>query len=264
MVRARALWSMVKAHDLASNWLMEKLEAATATIPSLPAGYADPAMQSLVMLDDGEIQLSVAMVDAVQWQVASTAARQRHDLVDFGEGWTWLRFLTAGRLKAQIVRRSADGIRADPPISIAAGQEFHLANTSELLRLLAMDEDIAILRLLIRDPQQHYAYEFDAQSGALLRTRQARSHEARTQITLSLLRALERKETLAAIADGLPDWPPELRWHAVREALVIDSRAGFALLEGLISGDPDPRVRELATQTRVRLLASHPDLASDR
>lgn len=259
--RALALWSLASERDFVSRWLIETLDGMAAEHPLLPTGFAGPALQSLVMLDDGELHLSVAMIDAVQWQAASAAKQRGQAMVEFGDGWTHLRFLKADHVQAQRVHRRAETLSVDPPMEIGEGQEFHLVNNREALRLIDMGDDTLVLRLLVHDPDQHYAYEFDAENGALLRTRQARSHEARTQMTLSLLRSLGRKETLDRIAKGLPDWPAELRWHAVREALALDSRAGFALLERLISEDPEDRVRDLAEKTRASLVASHPELA---
>ena len=260
--RADTLWPLVSQTEFATRWLRDRLERMASRRPGLPPGYSDPALQSLVMLDDGQLHLSLALIDGVRWRALHAAADDQPCIVEFADGWTRLRFLKGEGAELRIYHRDADGtLEPDDPQSVRDGQEFALDNARQSLRLSAVGDDVLLVRLLVRDPGLGHALECDAATGQVLRTRQAQSHEARTQMILSLLRSLARADAIALVADLVATWPAELRWHAVREALVLDSRAGFALLLAMGRDDPDPKLRQLASETRDRLIVAHPQLA---
>ncbi len=257
--RADALWPQVRREEFVRDWLHAcVIDMAQETVP-LPPGYSDPTVRSLVLFDDGDVHLSLAMFDAQ----ASCADRSGQDTLEFADGWTRLWFVRADRVEAQRICRTDTpqaGVRRDPPRQVRPGQEFLLDNASEILRFTAIGGACIFLRLLVRNPMQRHAVEHDAASGAIVRIRQAQAHEGRLQMTLSLLRSLGRADAIDTIADKPQSWPPDLRWHGVREALALDSRRGFALLEAMSREDPDPMLRALARETRDRLLQAYPQL----
>lgn len=234
----------------------------------LPSGYADPVLQSLVMVDDGRVHLSLAIVSAAGWQSRVAQNPTGKAIIDFADGWTQLRFLIAEDACIQRHHRDTDDPArravADPPQRVLSGQEIVLANASEAVRFTHVGADVVMLRLVARDPEARRAIECDAHSGAVLRVRQAQAHEGRTRMTLSLLRSLGELEALGGIREGLTHWPPHLRWHGVMEALALDSRVGFGMLEAMVVNDPDPGLRGQAAQTRATLIARYPDLREAR
>ena len=261
---ADILWPRVAETGFAKAWLRERVAGMAQHPADLPSGYADPVLQSLVMLDDGRIHLSLVMLSAADWQAQRGRTDGRAQTIDFADGSARLRFLVAADL---VVQRhwldSAEGdvrARSERPFKVQSGQDLTLVNATEALRFTHVGADVVMLRLVGRDPRAQLAVECDARSGAVLRVRQAQSHEGRIRMTVSLLRSLGIAEAVAVIRDGMPQWPPHVRWHGAMEALALDSRAGFALLEELVRDDPDPGVRRQAAAVRDILLARYPDL----
>jgi hypothetical protein len=261
---AEILWPLVAEIGFARAWLKERLERMAQHPADLPGGYSDPVMQSLVMLDDGRIHLSLAMLSSAAWQARMVGVDGGVPTVDFADGATRVRFLVADDLVVQrhwlVAAEGSVRARSDPPFKVEPGVDLILDNASEALRFRSVGSDVVMIRLLVRDFNARLAVECDARSGAVLRTRQAQSHEGRMRMTVSLLRSLGVGEAIAIIRERMPQWPSHLRWHGVMEALALDSRAGFAMLEGLVQDDPDTGVRDQAAQLRDSLLARHPQL----
>jgi hypothetical protein len=77
---------------------------------------------------------------------------------------------------------------------------------------------------------------------------------------LSLLGRMKRREAaplMAAIAEE--DGPDALRWEALREALALDTAAGFAALCRVARAPLDP-LAEPAGALRAQLVKMHPEL----
>ncbi len=261
---AEILWPLVAEIGFVRAWLKERLERMAHHPAELPGGYTDWVLQSLVMLDDGRVHLSLVMLSAAESQVRKARGDGGAQTVDFGDGTTRVRFLVADDL---VVQRhwlaSEEGrarARSDPPFKVEPGLDLTLDNASEALRFTHVGADVVMIRLAARNSSARQAVECDARSGAVLRNRQAQSHEGRARMTVSLLRSLGIGAAIAVIRDCMPQWPPHLRWHGVMEAIAIDSRAGFALLESLVRNDRDAGVRDQAAQLRDTLLARHPEL----
>ena len=250
--------------ELAQRWVATHALAIAHGGLSLPAGHSDPVLQSVVMLDDGRVQLSLAIVSADGWRHQRANSAGQRQVVGFADGWTRICFLSAGDVAIQLftLDGGANGTQAiaHPPRQVAAGDTIDLANMRQAIRLSHLGQDAVMLRLLVRDPAQAQAAEYDAETGEVLRVRQAQSHEGRTQMIVSLLRSLGRDDAIPIIADQIDSWPPHLRWHGVREALAIDSRAGITMLSAMAAEDPDAGLRSLAARTCDDLVARYPVL----
>lgn len=261
-----ALAPILTDGDRARLWLGERLAGFVHDPPDLPAGYADPVCQSLVMLDYRNVHLSLAIISADGWNAQRDARRENPDIIGFADGWTAIRFLVApdATIQRHVLDRTDDGWRAfaQAPEVVATDRVLRFSNAREATRLVHVGADVIMARLLVRDPGEEVAYECDARTGAVLRVRQAQSHLGRTQMIVSLLRSLGRRDAVPVIAEAMADWPAHLRWHGAREALAMDSLAGFKLLEALAARDPDLQLRALARQTRDDLIARYPELAA--
>lgn len=262
---ADALAPALLDQQLAWLWLAERLANVSVDPLHLPAGYADPVMQSLVMLDDGRIHLSLAIITAPGWHSRPMPGSDAPQVVGFTDGWTRLRFL-AGRdasIQRFVLNRAPPTFRAiaQPPITVREGALIRLDNAYETFRFTDIRADVVMLRLLVRDCAVMEAVECDAVSGQVLRTRQAQSPDGRVQMVVSLLRSLGRRDALDIVAQDIAGWPAHLRWHGAREALASDSHAGFALLKAMAVADPDVDLRALAKRTCDDLAMRYPQLA---
>lgn len=263
---AQVLGPLLVQGDYHRLWLAEHLTAMQGAEPRLPAGYADPVCQSVVLLDHGGVHLSLAIVTASGWQAQSEATWEEGGIVGFADGWTWIRFLDAPDVLLQqfVLDGEGEGQRAvaEYPVRVTTGDTLRLANACESFRFTYVGADIVMLRMLVRDPDAREATECDARSGAVLRRRQAQSHDGRTQMLVSLLRSLGRKDAVPVIAANHRHWPDHLRWHGVREALATDTVEGFRLLQALAAGDPDDGLRAQAKRVRDDLIGHYPQLSA--
>lgn len=260
-----ALGPVLTEGALARTWLAERLADMALETPRLPAGFADPVCQSVVILDHARVHLSLAMVSAVAWNAERGGDAAKQDIVGFADGWTTIRFLAApsARIQRHLLLQTNEGWRAyrEAPETVSPGQSIRLNNAIEALRFVEVDADVIMLRLLVRDPKLPEAIECDADTGAVLRVREAQSRHGRIRMIVSLLRALGRRDAVPVIAEVMESWPVHLRWHGVREALATDSQAGFDLLQTMAASDPDAQLRSLAVRTCDDLIARYPQLA---
>lgn len=259
------LGPMLTEGEIARLWLAERLADIAEDPPLLPAGFADPVCQSLVILDHGRVNLSLAVIGAARWNARRAGGAEDRDIVGFADGWTTIRFLHAGcaRIQRHILSPTTKGWRSfsETPEEVTNGQSIRMDNAVEALRFVEVGADVVMLRLLVRDPDVEQAIECDARTGEVLRVREAQARHGQTRMTVSLLRSLGRRDAVPVIARSLASWPAHLRWHGVREALATDSLTGFDLLQDIAASDPDPALRALARRTRDALAEQYPQLA---
>lgn len=262
----RALAPMLTEPNAARAWLARQLADLTRELPLLPAGFEDPVCQSVVMFDHDRVHLSMALISAEGWQAQHCDQQNAQGIIGFADGWTAIRWLSAPAATIQRYQLLRDGGEwrswSEPPEGISPDRITYLDNAIQALRFVDVGADLIMLRLLVRDPHATHAIECDASSGAVLRVREAQSHDGRIRMILSLLRSLQRRDAVATVARIIATWPSHLRWHGVREALAIDSIAGFALLTAMSRTDPDPALRSLAQTTRDDLADRYPQLAA--
>jgi hypothetical protein len=72
---------------------------------------------------------------------------------------------------------------------------------------------------------------------------------SRTQLMLSLLRALDRRDSAPLFREMLEGPNFFDRWHAMREFLALDAEQALPCLRAMADGDPHPEVREAARST---------------
>ncbi|MFN3475605.1 MAG: hypothetical protein ACK4ZW_16315 [Blastomonas sp.] len=263
---SEALGPVLTEGALARMWLAERLADMARETPRLPAGFADPVCQSVVILDHARVHLSLAMISAAQWKSECDAETTRQEIVGFADGWTTIRFLAApgARIQRHILSQTSEGWRAtrETPEAVVTGQSIRLNNAIEALQFVDVVADVIMLRLFVRDPDLQEAIECNARTGTVVRVREAQSRQGRIRMILSLLRAMGRRDAVPLVARAMASWPGHLRWHAVREALATDSQAGFALLQTMAKSDPEAQVRALASRTRDDLMVRYPQLAT--
>ncbi|OZA92484.1 MAG: hypothetical protein B7X57_08065 [Erythrobacter sp. 34-65-8] len=120
---------------------------------------------------------------------------------------------------------------------------------------------LVILRLSRDALHPGPAREYRLADGALVHEAAGDRRDSRRELALAVLGSMERRDALPAICEAAGAGPAHVRWEAVRQALAMDSAAGFALLTGL-AGDPADELAAPAGVLRNRLLAAHPGLAA--
>lgn len=91
--------------------------------------------------------------------------------------------------------------------------------------------------------------EYDAATLAFVGASSTDEASSRTQMMLSLLRAMDRRDAATVFASVLRDAPFFARWATMREFLALDAEAAAPHLRDMAKGDPHPEVRAAALQT---------------
>lgn len=104
-------------------------------------------------------------------------------------------------------------------------------------------------------PTRHLRLE----DGALLGQASSSRDASEREMAVALLGAMGRRDALDAILETAKKGPDHLRWEAVRQALGLDSAAGFRALDA-IARDPRDRLAVQAKELRAMLVRDHPQL----
>ncbi len=78
---------------------------------------------------------------------------------------------------------------------------------------------------------------------------------SRIQMMLSLLRAMDRRDSAPAFAEALRASQFHARWQAMRELLALDAGLALPHLREMAAADPHPEVREAAARTLAAFFA---------
>ncbi|MEZ5710815.1 MAG: hypothetical protein R3E02_15665 [Blastomonas sp.] len=251
------------AHDFLDQGLATMRAAPDQPLPF--AVHEDKALQSLVIVGDRRFSLSIAALDATRWKLAQRQLEGRARQIGYSDGWSRLRFLK-GRGCGQIYRlehrSGAPASHIDARLDLDPGKIIDLANARQSLTFADVGESLLMLRLLVRDPRCDVAHECDADSGRLVRSRQARDDLGRQQMLMAILRAMGRQDAIPIVDGQMQAWPPSLRWQGMREWLALDAQTGMARLRTMAQSDDDARLRDLAERTLHDLVSRHPQLAA--
>lgn len=169
----------------------------------------------------------------------------------------------AGRAEATIlrihgpheqVRFSAEKIVLQP------GVRLSFDCNSEALLAENVDTRLVTLRLVQLAEKPQPGREYCRETGRLLHQSAGTLATSRREMMAALLGRMERTEAAPVLAAmALAESDQSLRWQALRECLVLDTAAGFAALS-IIAADPIDPLSDPASQLRVQLLETHPQL----
>ena len=262
-----ALVPLVDRPDIA----IDLLDAAMADIVAHPQrGVAVPVhagqgVASLRLYRDRHVALSLMLYDR-RPATNDRVAGARPASLSFTGGWTRLRVVGGGpargvRYRLEPARNGELRCREWRRDWLVPGRSLTIANAGQALRFDSIDRDMAILKLVVRDPRCEVARIFDAVTGRRIGQRQAREEEGRMRMVMTLLRSLGRRDAVLAIAEAMADSSEYLRWEAMRECLALDARQAMPGLVAMARQDPSPELRALAARTNHWLAANHPGLA---
>ena len=171
----------------------------------------------------------------------------------------WLRVVAGTARAARIVLGSSGKIESQNA-NLAPGEVLARDALREALHFRSISGTLVTLELTSRDRRADIAREVQLADGAFLRQSACDPRDSRHELMAALLGRMEREDaapTLAALAQA--NAPAPLRWQALREALALDTRAGFAALSAIANTPRDPLVRA-AQDLRGQLLFAHPQL----
>lgn len=126
------------------------------------------------------------------------------------------------------------------PLTIRQGWSAVFDNARQGKLVTAVTRSLVILRLQRDLLQPLPAREYRLADGAMIHESAADRSDSRRELALALLGSMARKDALPVIADAARCGPDHVRWEAVRQALSLDSGAGFAILCDLARDSADP------------------------
>lgn len=120
---------------------------------------------------------------------------------------------------------------------------------------------MVLLRLSRPDANPAPAREYRIADGALVHRASGDRRESRDEMAAAVLGAMQRTDAAPVLAGVARAGASEhLRWQALRQALALDTAAGFAALTA-IAGDPADALATPAGVLRASLVERHPALA---
>lgn len=222
--------------------------------PPFRSGY-DGMSTSILLARSGRAQL---LLQAREPGEVETAGHVFSDATRFDA-------VLAGEGEARLVRLTQvrDGCASfsEEPLSLRPGHRLALDLDSEALEIDRVSCRLVALRLLRLADEPRPGREYCTTSGRLRYQSAATIASSRQETIIALLGRMGRTDATPAIVQlALEDGDVSLRWQAVREALALDSAAGFRLLGDLARRAGDPLAHE-AGALRAQLLETYPELA---
>jgi hypothetical protein len=120
------------------------------------------------------------------------------------------------------------------------------------------ETDILYYQAMVRPGSAPLATEYDSKSLSFIGASSTDEASSRVQMMVSLLRAMDRTDTLALIEESLASPHFYTRWHIMREYLAMDAEAALPALRRMAAGDQHPEVRAAAEQTLAMFFADEP------
>lgn len=177
---------------------------------------------------------------------------------------TRLDAVLGGAADARLVgtlKRSDGSVRfREQSLVLQASHRLALDLGSETLVVDRVQRRLVVLRLLrtARAPQP--SRDHDAASGRLLHQSAGHIGTSRQEAIIALLGRMGREDAVPEIVRiALGDGDSSLRWQALREALALDTGAGFGALSNVAQRGGDALAAQ-AGALRARLLEAHPQL----
>lgn len=237
------------------------VRAVTEALAEQPLGHLslrhalDELAATLVLARSDAAALSLQVLDE-----AVLAGRPLATTAVFQPSQAVARVLS-GSGTARLVRANAHGKSlTSAPLDLQAGLILHTDGLREALLVDRIDRQLVLLKLQRRSTATAPAREIDIASGRLLRQAAGSPRDSRLELVTALLGRMGRADAAPLLAAMVrePD-SPQLRWHALRECLALDSGAGFAALTALAANRADPLAAP-ASELRAQLFAAHPQL----
>lgn len=239
--------------------IVDRLIAVLGHAPLAPLPlrhFFDPHMATLQLADAAGATLSLHVLDrpagAGLPETVCFSPVETWDRVIRGDGVIDLACLPAGQPAAGPIPRCS--------VQLEEGACHHRKGTGEAVIAYRHDHPLVMLRLQ-RRMVGAMACEYRLADGALLRRAAGSLQDSRHRLAIALLGAMRRRDASPVLAaTARREGAVDLRWQALREAIGLDSRTGFAALDA-VAGNRDDPLQVPAATLRDRLVAAHPVLA---
>jgi hypothetical protein len=132
---------------------------------------------------------------------------------------------------------------------IADGELLQIDGRTESFVIDHAVEDLVYLQAMTSAGRAPLTVEYDSDTHEFVGASSTDEISSRTQLMLSLLRAMDRSDAASLMIDMLDNPHFYARWQTMRELLALDAEAGLPHLAAMAKWDPHPEVRAAAAAT---------------
>lgn len=210
----------------------------------------DGVLSTLLLARSGTARLTLVALEPGEYEAAGVLFSDavRHDAV------------IGGAAVARLTTRLADGAFEHDRLDLGSGGRLALDLSRRALFVERVERRLVVLRLRRDAPLPEPMREYSLADGGLLQQSAGDIRHSRHEMMVALLGRMQRREAAPTIAEIAGEaWPDALRWEALREALALDTAAGFAAL-CRIARSPADTLSAPAGALRAQLIEAHPEL----
>lgn len=225
----------------------------------------------LLLFQDEELSIGLG-VTGVDQLAAKKAFRKGPASIGFTGVWSLFRYLKAGnalvsfweapQIGPGFSAATAGQCRCTGRRRIADGEEILIDGSRESFIVEHADGDILYLQAMVRTGSAPLTAEYDSETGAFMGATSTDEASSRLQMMATLLREMEREDSVPLLRQALSSPHFYTRWHIMRELLALDAEAALPDLKAMAAQDPHPEVRAAAAQTLETFFADEPAQAS--
>ena len=168
-------------------------------------------------------------------------------------GGARLRWWQAERAGADFSAVAAGPLREAGVTMLAAGQTVRVDGRRQAYAIENASRDMLLLRAAVHVDRMPFQREYATGVGRLIAASATRDEASRMRMLLTMLRSIGCSAAAPAFEAVLEEPEFDLRWHAMREWLLLDPAAALPRLALLAANDPHPEVRAAASTTLKRI-----------
>ena len=241
--------------------LLDHVLPALAAFPlgQLPLRHnSDHQVSTLLLARAGRALLILAAREPGHYprECASFSDGERHEIILAGSA--------SGRLARAPVSSGTGAGLACEMRALAPGTSLSLSQRREALLVDHVHSRLVSLRLVREAQDPRPTREYRLCDGTLMHQAAGALEQSRQELILALLGRMGRHDAAPVLAEMALEKEQRgnrhLRWQALREAIALDTEAGFRALCA-IAADPGDPLAVPARKLRARLLLAHPVLA---
>ncbi|MGF7148355.1 hypothetical protein FHS96_001983 [Sphingomonas zeicaulis] len=248
------------------GWLRPMLGALVGGLRADPLfappllALGDEIQRGLLLIQTPAASIAVARIsaaalarrddDASRAVVLSGALGALHIVEPGGARLRWWRAEATGAGFSQAAPTCLQNMGLMP---LSAGQTVRVDGRTQGYTIEPPARDMLVLRAAVHLDRAPFQREYGTVDGRLIAASETRDEASRMRMLLTMLRSIGCSTANAAFEAALDEPEFELRWHAMREWLVIDPEAALPRLAQLAANDPHPEVRAAASSTLGRI-----------
>ena len=261
-----ALVALFEEGGASGGWLRPMLGALVAGLRADPLfappllALGDEIQRGLLLIQTEAASIAVARISAAALArrgegasravVLSGALGALHIVEPGGARLRWWRAeaTDAGFSQAAPTRLQDMGI-----MPLTAGQTVRVDGRTQGYTIEPPARDMLVMRAAVHLDRAPFQREYGTADGRLIAASETRDEASRMRMLLTMLRSIGCSTAHAAFEAALDEPEFELRWHAMREWLLLDPEAALPRLAQLAANDPHAEVRAAASSTLGRI-----------